>query len=148
MELSVFMITFLSLWAKPQLVFCIKKWARFRFFIIICFPRLTVKVINSSCNLHVLRSLSSCVYTETSPTYTKGKRPQVMFLHKGDSIGPLRVYVSLNSMGKVKILEYLLLPGLIGFICCYHNNLISADSCMDNIWRSEFKPRHRVSSSN
>lgn len=51
-------------------------------------------------------------------------------------------------MVKVKILKCLLLPGLIGFICCYDNNLISAESCMDNIWRSEFKPRQTVSSSN
>lgn len=50
-------------------------------------------------------------------------------------------------MVKAKILTCLLLPGLIGFICCYHN-LISAESSMDNIWRSKFKPRHRVSSSN
>ena len=50
-------------------------------------------------------------------------------------------------MVKVKILKCLLLPGLIAFICFY-NNLISAESCMDNIWRSEFKPRHTVSSIN
>lgn len=135
---------------KPQLVSCIKKWTRFRFFIIVCFPTLAVKLINSSCSLHVLNSLSSCAYRETLTNIHRRKEASSNVPYIREMVSDLLefMYPQTLFMGKVKIWKYLLLPGLIGFICCYHNNLISADSCMDNIWRSEFKPRHTVSSSN
>lgn len=130
----------------------ISKPSRFTSLIVVCSPAEDKRVINSFCSLHVLLFLSSCVYMETLTHIHRRKEAPSNVPYMREIVSDLlMVYTSSNSVycGS-QDLEVFAAPRSNWFylLLTFHNSLISADSCMDNIWRLEFKPRHTVSSSN
>lgn len=130
----------------------ISKPTRFTFLIVVCSPALDKRVINSFCSLHVLLFLSSCVYMETLTHIHRRKEASSNVPYIREIVSDLFiVYTSSNSVYRgSQDLEVFAAPRFNWFLSAvtFHNSLLSADSCMDNIWRLEFKPRHTVSSSN